>query len=47
MNIHFGSKDFARIRSLEKFIEQVLTFDTKLNKMKKLEAIKNICKEDV
>ena len=40
-------KDFARIRSLEKFIEQVPTFDTKLNKMKKLEAIKNICKEDV
>ena len=40
-------KDFACIRSLEKFIEQVPTFDTKLNKMKKLEAIKNICKEDV
>ena len=40
-------KDFARIRSLEKFIEQVPTFGTKLNKMKKLEAIKNICKEDV
>ena len=40
-------KEFARIRSLEKFIEQVPTFDTKLNKMKKLEAIKNICKEDV
>lgn len=40
-------KDFARIRSLEKFIEQVPTFDTKLNKMKKIEAIKNICKEDV
>ena len=40
-------KEFARIRSLEKFIEQVPTFETKLNKMKKLEAIKNICKEDV
>ena len=40
-------KEFTRIRSLEKFIEQVPTFDTKLNKMKKLEAIKNICKEDV
>ena len=37
----------ARIRSLEEFIEQVSTFETKLNKMKKLEAIKNICKEDV
>jgi hypothetical protein len=40
-------KEFARIRSLEEFIEQVSTFETKLNKMKKLEAIKNICKEDV
>ena len=40
-------KDFARIRSLEEFIKQVPTFETKLNKMKKLEAIKNICKEDV
>lgn len=40
-------KEFARIRSLEEFIEYVPTFDTKLNKMKKLEAIKNICKEDV
>ena len=40
-------KEFARIRSLEEFIKQVSTFDTKLNKMKKLEAIKNICKEDV
>ena len=40
-------KEFARIRSLEEFIKQVPTFDTKLNKMKKLEAIKNICKEDV
>lgn len=40
-------KEFARIRSLEEFIEQVPTFETKLNKMKKLEAIKNICKEDV
>ena len=40
-------KEFARIRSLEEFIKQVPTFETKLNKMKKLEAIKNICKEDV
>ena len=40
-------KEFARIRTLEEFIKQVSTFDTKLNKMKKLEAIKNICKEDV
>lgn len=40
-------KEFARIRSLEEFIEYVPTFETKLNKMKKLEAIKNICKEDV
>lgn len=40
-------KEFARIRSLEEFIKQVPTFDTKLNKLKKLEAIKNICKEDV
>lgn len=40
-------KEFARIRSLEEFIKQVSTFETKLNKMKKLEAIKNICKEDV
>lgn len=40
-------KEFARIRTIEEFIKQVPTFDTKLNKMKKLEAIKNICKEDV
>ena len=40
-------KEFARIRSLEEFIKQVPTFETKLNKLKKLEAIKNICKEDV
>lgn len=40
-------KEFARIRSLEEFIEYVPAFETKLNKMKKLEAIKNICKEDV
>lgn len=40
-------KEFARIRTLEEFIKQVPTFATKLNKMKKLEAIKNICKEDV
>src|SRR5574344_1596961 len=40
-------KEFARIRTLEEFIKQVSTFDTKLNKLKKLEAIKNICKEDV
>ena len=40
-------KEFARIRSLEEFIKQVPTFDTKLNKLKKHEAIKNICKEDV
>ena len=40
-------KEFARIRTLEEFIKQVPTFETKLNKLKKLEAIKNICKEDV
>ena len=40
-------KEFARIRTLEEFVKQVSTFDTKLNKLKKLEAIKNICKEDV
>lgn len=40
-------KEFACIRTIEEFIKQVPTFDTKLNKMKKLEAIKNICKEDV
>lgn len=40
-------KDFARIRTLEEFVKQVSTFETKLNKLKKLEAIKNICKEDV
>ena len=40
-------KEFARIRSLEEFIEYVPALETKLNKMKKLEAIKNICKEDV
>ena len=40
-------KEFARIRTIEEFIKQVPTFETKLNKMKKLEAIKNICKEDV
>ena len=40
-------KEFARIRSLEEFIKQVPTFDTKLNKLKKHEAIKNIYKEDV
>ena len=39
-------KEFARIRS-EEFIKQVPTFETKLNKLKKLEAIKNICKEDI
>lgn len=40
-------KEFARIRTVEEFIKQVPTFETKLNKLKKLEAIKNICKEDV
>ena len=40
-------KEFARIRTIEEFIKQVPTFETKLNKLKKLEAIKNICKEDV
>lgn len=40
-------KEFARIRTLEEFIKQVPTFKTKFNKMKKLEAIKNICTEDV
>lgn len=40
-------KEFKRIRSVEEFIKQVATFETQLNKMKKLEAIKNICKEDV
>ena len=40
-------KEFARIRTLEEFIKEVPTFETKLNKMKKLEAIKQICKEDV
>ena len=40
-------KEFARIRTIEEFIKQVPTFDTKLNKIKKLETIKNICKEDV
>ena len=40
-------KEFARIRTIEEFIEQVSTFETKLNKLKKLEAIKHICKEDV
>lgn len=40
-------KEFARIRTIEEFIKQVPTFETKLNKLKKLEAIKNICKKDV
>lgn len=40
-------KEFTRVRSVEEFIKQVPTFETKLNKIKKLEAIKNICKEDV
>lgn len=40
-------KEFARIRTVEEFIKQVPTFETKLNKLKKLEAIKNICKDDV
>lgn len=40
-------KEFARIRTIEEFIKQVPTFETKLNKLKKLEAIKNICKDDV
>lgn len=40
-------KEFKRIRSVEEFIKQVATFETQLNKMKKLEAIKNICKEDI
>lgn len=40
-------KEFARIRSVEEFIKQVPTFETQLNRQKKLEAIKNICKEDV
>ncbi len=40
-------KEFACIRTIEEFIKQVPTFETKLNKLKKLEAIKNICKEDV
>ena len=40
-------KEFARIRTIEEFIKQVPTFETKLKKLKKLEAIKNICKEDV
>ena len=39
-------KEFKRIRSVEEFIKQVPTFETQLNKMKKLEAIKNICKEE-
>lgn len=40
-------KEFTRIRTVEEFIKQVPTFETQLNKQKKLEAIKNICKEDV
>ena len=40
-------KEFACIRTIEEFIKQVPTFETKLNKLNKLEAIKNICKEDV
>ena len=40
-------KEFACIRTIEEFIKQVPTFETKLNKLKKFEAIKNICKEDV
>lgn len=40
-------KEFTRIRTVEEFIKKVATFETKLNKQKKLEAIKNICKEDV
>ena len=40
-------KEFKRIRTVEEFIKQVPTFETQLNKQKKLEAIKNICKEDV
>ena len=39
-------KEFARIRTVEEFIKQMPTFETKLNKIKKLEAIKNICKEE-
>lgn len=40
-------KEFKRIRSVEEFIKQVPKFETELNRQKKLEAIKNICKEDV
>ena len=39
-------KEFKRIRSVEEFIKQVPTFETQLNRQKKLEAIKNICKEE-
>lgn len=39
-------KEFARIRSVEEFIKQVPTFENKFNRQKKLEAIKNICKEE-
>lgn len=44
---HWKQKEFTRIRTVEEFIKKVATFETKLNKQKKLEAIKNICKEDV
>lgn len=40
-------KEFKRIRSVEEFIKQVPKFETELNRQKKLEAIKNICKEEV